>query len=100
LNRTIQDNIDINVRLCYINGCHEPVRKRSSYAHEYGHALFDRQEELRLAQDRNSTELVEKRANAFAAGFLMPAGGVLDQLRLRRHRTRLARAPFVMAEND
>jgi Zn-dependent peptidase ImmA (M78 family)/transcriptional regulator with XRE-family HTH domain len=65
-----------------INGDHEPVRQRFSYAHEYGHALYDRQEELRLTQDRNSTELVEKRANAFAAGFLMPAGGVLDQLRL------------------
>lgn len=65
-----------------INGGHDPVRRRFSYAHEYGHALFDCQEELRLTQDRNSTELVEKRANAFAAGFLMPAGGVLDQLRL------------------
>jgi Zn-dependent peptidase ImmA (M78 family)/DNA-binding XRE family transcriptional regulator len=65
-----------------INGKHDPVRRRFSYAHEYGHALFDRQEELRLTQDRNAAELVEKRANAFAAGFLMPAGGVLDQLRL------------------
>jgi Zn-dependent peptidase ImmA (M78 family)/DNA-binding XRE family transcriptional regulator len=65
-----------------INGKHKPVRQRFSYAHEYGHALFDRQEELRLTQDRNSTELVEKRANAFAAGFLLPAGGVLDQLRV------------------
>jgi Zn-dependent peptidase ImmA (M78 family)/DNA-binding XRE family transcriptional regulator len=65
-----------------INGGHDPARKRFSYAHEYGHALYDRQEELRLTQDRNATELVEKRANAFAAGFLMPAGGVLDQIRL------------------
>lgn len=64
-----------------INGGHDPVRQRFSYAHEYGHALFDRQEELRMTKDRNSTELVETRANAFAAGFLMPAGGVLDQLR-------------------
>lgn len=64
-----------------INGSHTPVRRRFSYAHEYGHALFDRQEELRLTQNRNSNELVEKRANAFAAGLLMPAGGVLDQLR-------------------
>jgi len=64
-----------------INGSHDPVRRRFSYAHEYGHALFDRQEELRLTLDRNATELVEKRANAFAAAFLMPAGGVLDQLR-------------------
>ena len=65
-----------------INGSHKPVRRRFSYAHEYGHALFDRQEELRLTQNRNSNELVEKRANAFAAGFLMPSGGVLDQLRV------------------
>lgn len=65
-----------------INGTHKPVRRRFSYAHEYGHALFDRQEELRLTQNRNSNELVEKRANAFAAGFLMPAGGVLDQFRV------------------
>jgi Zn-dependent peptidase ImmA (M78 family)/transcriptional regulator with XRE-family HTH domain len=65
-----------------INGSHDSMRLRFSYTHEYGHALFDRQEEIRLTQDRNSTELVEKRANAFAAGFLMPAGGVLDQLRL------------------
>ena len=65
-----------------INGAHKPVRRRFSYAHEYGHALFDRQEELRLTQNRNSNELVEKRANAFAAAFLMPAGGVLDQLRV------------------
>jgi Zn-dependent peptidase ImmA (M78 family)/transcriptional regulator with XRE-family HTH domain len=64
-----------------INGSHDRVRRRFSYAHEYGHALFDRQEELRLTQDRNSNELVEKRANAFAAGYLMPASGVLDQLR-------------------
>ena len=64
-----------------INGGHKPVRRRFSYAHEYGHALFDREEELRLTQNGNSSELVEKRANAFAAGFLMPAGGVLDQLR-------------------
>ncbi len=65
-----------------INGTHKPVRRRFSYAHEYGHALFDRQEELRLTQNRNSNELVEKRANAFAAAFLMPVGGVLDQLRV------------------
>jgi Zn-dependent peptidase ImmA (M78 family)/transcriptional regulator with XRE-family HTH domain len=64
-----------------INGSHDCVRRRFSYAHEYGHALFDRQEELRFTQDRNLNELVEKRANAFAAGYLMPASGVLDQLR-------------------
>lgn len=78
-----------------INGSHKPVRQRFSYAHEYGHALFDRQEELRLTQNRNSNELVEKRANAFAAGFLMPAGGVLDQLRVRGKGQPSRQAQFV-----
>jgi Zn-dependent peptidase ImmA (M78 family)/transcriptional regulator with XRE-family HTH domain len=78
-----------------INGSHRPVRQRFSYAHEYGHALFDRQEELRLTQNRNSNELVEKRANAFAAGFLMPAGGVLDQLRVRGKGQPSRQAQFV-----
>jgi Zn-dependent peptidase ImmA (M78 family)/transcriptional regulator with XRE-family HTH domain len=78
-----------------INGSHKPVRQRFSYAHEYGHALFDRQEELRLTQNRNSNELVEKRANAFAAGFLIPAGGVLDQLRVRGKGQPSRQAQFV-----
>ena len=64
-----------------INSGHAPVRRRFSYAHEYGHALFDRSEAVRLTQQSNASELVEKRANAFAASFLMPADGVEDQLR-------------------
>jgi Zn-dependent peptidase ImmA (M78 family)/transcriptional regulator with XRE-family HTH domain len=64
-----------------INGKHVSARRRFSYAHEYGHALFDRDEAVRLTQQSNASELVEKRANAFAAAFLMPASGVEDQLR-------------------
>jgi Zn-dependent peptidase ImmA (M78 family)/transcriptional regulator with XRE-family HTH domain len=64
-----------------INSKHVSVRRRFSYAHEYGHALFDRDEAVRLTQQSNASELVEKRANAFAAAFLMPASGVEDQLR-------------------
>ena len=64
-----------------INSKHASVRRRFSYAHEYGHALFDRDEAVRLTQQSNASELVEKRANAFAAAFLMPASGVDDQLR-------------------
>lgn len=63
-----------------INSKHVSVRRRFSYAHEYGHALFD-DEAVRLTQQSNASELVEKRANAFAAAFLMPASGVEDQLR-------------------
>jgi Zn-dependent peptidase ImmA (M78 family)/DNA-binding XRE family transcriptional regulator len=64
-----------------INSNHVSVRRRFSYAHEYGHALFDRSEAVRLTQRDNASELVEKRANAFAAAFLMPASGIEDQLR-------------------
>lgn len=62
-----------------INSNHYPVRRAFSYAHEYGHALFDREEAARVSQ--GGTDLVEMRANAFASAFLMPAGGVEDQLR-------------------
>lgn len=60
---------------------HVAVRRRFSYAHEYGHALLDRAEPCRLTQRTNAEELIEKRANAFAASFLMPKGGIEDQLR-------------------
>jgi Zn-dependent peptidase ImmA (M78 family)/transcriptional regulator with XRE-family HTH domain len=62
-----------------INSKHYPVRRTFSYAHEYGHALFDREEVARVSQ--GGTDLVEMRANAFASAFLMPAGGIEDQLR-------------------
>jgi transcriptional regulator with XRE-family HTH domain len=64
-----------------VNAKHPSVRRRFSYAHEYGHALFDRAESYRLTLRRNANELVEKRANAFAASFLMPRSGMEDQLR-------------------
>lgn len=64
-----------------INSKHASARRRFSYAHEYGHALFDRGEAVRLTRQGNASELVEKRANAFAAAFLMPPSGVEDQLR-------------------
>ncbi len=64
-----------------VNAGHPPVRRRFSYAHEYGHALFDRAEPYRLTHRGNADELVEKRANAFAASLLMPRTGIEDQLR-------------------
>ena len=45
------------------------------------YALFDRVETVRLTERRNASDLIEKRANAFAAAFLMPASGVSQQLR-------------------
>lgn len=63
------------------NKSHRPVRRRFSYAHEYAHALFDRGETITTTRSQNATQLAEKRANAFAAAFLMPTEGVADHLR-------------------
>lgn len=64
-----------------VNATHPRVRKRFSYAHEYAHALLDRDHDITVSSTRNSAELVEKRANAFAAAFLMPRNGVYELLR-------------------
>jgi Zn-dependent peptidase ImmA (M78 family) len=64
-----------------VNVSHRPVRRRFSYAHEYAHALFDRDKMITTTRTQNAAELAEKRANAFAAAFLMPTEGVADHLR-------------------
>ncbi len=64
-----------------VNSSHPRGRKRFSYAHEYAHALLDRNRNITVSSTDNSSELVERRANAFAAAFLMPKSGVCDTLR-------------------
>lgn len=64
-----------------INSEHSWVRRRFSYAHEYAHALLDRDEALKVTRSENASELAEKAANAFAAAFLMPADGISEHLR-------------------
>jgi Zn-dependent peptidase ImmA (M78 family)/transcriptional regulator with XRE-family HTH domain len=64
-----------------VNINHRPVRRRFSYAHEYAHSLFDRAETITTTRSQNAEQLAEKRANAFAAAFLMPADGVAEHLR-------------------
>jgi Zn-dependent peptidase ImmA (M78 family)/transcriptional regulator with XRE-family HTH domain len=59
-----------------VNFSHRRGRKRFSYAHEYAHALFDRRREFTFTSTTNAQELAEKRANAFAASFLVPRAGV------------------------
>lgn len=64
-----------------VNFSHVRARKRFSYAHEYAHALLDRDEQaITVSSQSNASELVEKRANAFAAAFLIPSGGVDEVL--------------------
>lgn len=59
-----------------VNHEHIRVRKRFSYAHEYGHAILDQKRGATVTSRSNAAEFIEKRANAFAAAFLMPKGGV------------------------
>jgi Zn-dependent peptidase ImmA (M78 family)/plasmid maintenance system antidote protein VapI len=84
-----------------VNVQHWPVRRRFSYAHEYAHALFDREETVTTTRRENASKLVEKRANAFAAALLMPAEGVLDELRQldKGQPSRLAQIIFDVAGN-
>jgi Zn-dependent peptidase ImmA (M78 family)/transcriptional regulator with XRE-family HTH domain len=64
-----------------VNERHARGRRRFSYAHEYGHALMDRlRHPLTVTSRDNCTALIERRANAFAAAFLMPAAGVREVL--------------------
>lgn len=65
----------------FVNSGHTRARKRFSYAHEYAHALLDRDMKVTVSQSGNASELVEKRANAFAAAFLMPADGITAMLK-------------------
>ena len=85
-----------------VNRQHWPVRRRFSYSHEYAHALFDRSETVTTTRRENSSDLMEKRANAYAAAFLMPPGGVTEQLAQfdKGHPSRLARIIFDVANNS
>jgi Zn-dependent peptidase ImmA (M78 family)/transcriptional regulator with XRE-family HTH domain len=61
-----------------VNRRHGASARRLSLAHEYAHALFDRK--VSVTKRENSAELTEKRANAFASGFLLPRLGVEETL--------------------
>ena len=58
------------------NRTHPIMRRRFSFAHEYAHVLLDRELKAILSHARDRSSLMEVRANAFAASFLMPAEGV------------------------
>jgi Zn-dependent peptidase ImmA (M78 family)/transcriptional regulator with XRE-family HTH domain len=63
-----------------VNDSHVRARRRFSYAHEYAHALLDRDRPVTATSADNAAELIEKRANAFAAAFLVPREGVIEVL--------------------
>ena len=59
-----------------VNRTHHPLRRRFSFAHEYAHVIVDRDRFGSISRASSRDDLVEVRANAFAAGFLMPEEGV------------------------
>lgn len=63
-----------------INKNHAANRKRYSYAHEYAHVLMDCHTLGLVSRESKRAELVEVRANAFAAAFLMPERGIRQYL--------------------
>lgn len=68
----------------FINRRHIQVAKaRAAFtiAHEYGHVLVDRDKISTISKTTNSRDLLEVRANAFAAAFLMPKEGLRQFLR-------------------
>jgi Zn-dependent peptidase ImmA (M78 family)/DNA-binding XRE family transcriptional regulator len=61
-----------------INSDHPELRRRFSLAHEYAHVLLDRDRSGAISRAENRSDLLEVRANAFAAEFLMPKHGLIQ----------------------
>lgn len=66
-----------------VNSAQHSRRRLFSYAHEYSHLLADRDRGATVSRAENREELLEIRANAFAAAFLLPEDGIRDFLRER-----------------
>jgi Zn-dependent peptidase ImmA (M78 family)/DNA-binding XRE family transcriptional regulator len=84
-----------------INSQERPSRQRFTAAHEYGHFLVDRGEEIQgeICDTRRHREPFEMRANAFAAAFLLPEGGIeasLIDLHADRNRVEAEHAVHLM----
>ena len=58
------------------NRRHHLLRRRFSCAHEYAHLLMDRDQRGVVSRAADRNELIEVRANAFAASLLMPDASV------------------------
>ena len=59
-----------------VNRAHHWLRRRFSFAHEYAHVVVDRDCFGTISRASSRDDLVEVRANAFAACFLLPENGV------------------------
>jgi Zn-dependent peptidase ImmA (M78 family)/transcriptional regulator with XRE-family HTH domain len=62
----------------FVNADHPPVRQRFSWAHEYAHVLLDHDRLNAISRAEDRANLLEVRANAFAAEFMVPTDGTLQ----------------------
>lgn len=67
------DQIGLSILL---NTEHHKVRHAFTLAHEYCHVLSDRDRSTVVSSAKTGKDLIEVRANAFAAAFLLPKAGV------------------------
>ena len=67
--------------ICMVNERHAGLRRRFSLAHEYGHVLMDSKLGAVVSKTTENDELIEVRANVFAAAFLVPETGCMEMIR-------------------
>lgn len=82
------------------NRDHHVLRRRFSFAHEYCHVLVDHDQRGLVSRGQDRDELLEVRANAFAASFLMPSDAVIQFIRVlgKGHPSRMEAEVFDEAE--
>jgi Zn-dependent peptidase ImmA (M78 family) len=68
-------------RAMVVNLAQNGVDQRLAIAHSYAHAVCEPMGTIRVCTKANANELIERRAAAFAAAFLLPASGVVDTVR-------------------
>jgi transcriptional regulator with XRE-family HTH domain len=64
-----------------VNLAHNAVDQRLAIAHSYAHAACEPMGAIRVCTKANGNELIERRAAAFAAAFLLPASGIVETVR-------------------
>jgi Zn-dependent peptidase ImmA (M78 family)/transcriptional regulator with XRE-family HTH domain len=68
-------------RALVVNATHDAARQRLAIVHGYAHVLCEPMGTIRVCTKANANELIERRAAAFAAAFLLPAPGIVDMVR-------------------
>lgn len=68
-------------RALVVNATHDALRQRLAIAHGYAHVVCEPMGTIRVCTKTNANELIERRAAAFSAAFLLPASGVVDMVR-------------------